>query len=133
MPEELTIWNDEETFKRILNHAIETAKAISAGKYKEAILLMIQVQGIGIKKAVKMIRRSRIEARHSIPIWVGGGCGHGKQYHWPHCKCGWDGKEIHGEGSYEIAQKKICPNLKRELAVYGFRYRKDKPLFGKTR
>jgi hypothetical protein len=116
-----------------LHLALETSRLDSAGKYREAARLMCQVPGIGMKSALRTIKRTRIEARHNRPVWVGscGGPNKEENYSWPHCKCGWHGKKIYGEGSSDKARKKVCPKLKKELTKYGLRYYKDKPLFGR--
>jgi hypothetical protein len=107
-----------------INLALTTSKLITEGKYRQAVRLMIQVEGIDTKTAIQMIRRSRIESRHCDPIWIGGCGGPDGSYHWPHCKCGWQGENIHGDDSSEKAREKVCPNLKKELAKYGLKYRK---------
>jgi hypothetical protein len=103
-----------------LNLAIKTSKLDSAGKYREAAILMTQVPGIGMKSAVKMIKRSRIECRHDREPNVSGT---GTDSN-PWCKCGWEGKTITGPNHSDKARKKVCPNLKKELAKYGLRYRR---------
>ena len=111
-----------------LHLALECAELDHDGKYREAAKKMCQVPGISMKVALRMIKRGRIEARHNIPVWHGscGGPNPKDNYAWPHCKCGWHGKNIYGENASDIAEKKVCPNLKKELAKYGLKYYKRK-------
>lgn len=97
----------------------KTSRLVESGHYREAAWEMCMVPGMGMKSALKLIKRSRIESRHNRQVNVGGTGTEG--YAW--CKCGWKGKTIQDPGHFDKARKEICPVLKEELAKYGLKYK----------
>lgn len=84
------------------------------GRYKKSILLKVKhVHGMTLEKAVQQTKWSRIIVKHRINI--GGSYTGGKEYHWPYCICGWEGKKIYGKDSYRKADRVKCPLMLASL------------------
>ena len=99
----------EEDMKR----GIETIKEFHKGNYRSLIEFEMEIFGYTKTEALENCRRRRIESRHTH--WVGI-CSDGlKSWHWPHCKCGWQGSKV---DTYEEAMKIKCPNRLRQLKNY---------------